>query len=275
MSTPSTSNPSIGAELARKIQTAVNVVRERGPAGIATILLGKLAARDKRRVTGAVAASWSSYLDWLTFANAGMLDRGNVWSIDYALSHLPSAAPMLEIGSFCGLSTNVIGYLKQRHGVTNRLYTCDRWQFENSDHGTMLGDSKAITHAEYRAFVKATFERNVRFFSSADLPFALELFSDEFFEAWNKRETRSDVFGRECTLGGPLSFCYIDGNHTYENARRDFEHCDEALDRGGFILFDDSADDSGWDVCRVVVEVAASGRYELIAKNPNYLFRKK
>jgi hypothetical protein len=168
-----------------------------------------------------------------------------------------------------------MGYLKQRHRVTNRLYTSDRWQFEGSEDSGPLDGSTMITHPKYRAFVKETFERNLRFFSAGDLPFSIELSSDEFFAAWAKRETRTDVFGRECTLGGPLSFCYIDGNHSYEYAKRDFEHCDEVLERGGFVLFDDSGDGSGWEVCRVVAEVVASGRYEVIAKNPNYLFRKR
>jgi hypothetical protein len=39
-------------------------------------------------------------------------------------------------------------------------------------------------------------------------------------------------------------------------------------------LFDDSADGSGWEVCRLVAEVYRAGRYQLIKKNPNYLFKK-
>lgn len=44
---------------------------------------------------------------------------------------------------------------------------------------------------------------------------------------------------------------------------------------GGFILFDESATGSDWEVCRVVQEVAETGRYELVARNPNWFFRKK
>ncbi len=36
------------------------------------------------------------YVNWLCFANAGMLDRGNLYLMDYAMSRLPSTAPMLE-----------------------------------------------------------------------------------------------------------------------------------------------------------------------------------
>ena len=62
-----------------------------------------------------------------------MLDRGNLYLIDYALSHLSSSAPFLEIGSFCGLSANLITHYKRKHGLTNKLFTCDSWKFENDD----------------------------------------------------------------------------------------------------------------------------------------------
>ena len=207
-----------------------------------------------------------TYIQWLMFANAGMLHGGNVYCFDYAIRNLPSAAPMVEIGSFCGLSTNAITYFKRRHGATNRLVTSDRWVFEGAMSGTTVGQSP-LTHDEYQAFVKETFRRNVELFSRGDLPYTIELFSDEFFDAWREHRDARDVFDRPICLGGPISFCYIDGNHTYEFARRDFEHCDEFLERGGFILFDDSADGSGWEVCRVVQEVAAAGRYGLVVKS--------
>jgi hypothetical protein len=47
------------------------------------------------------------------------------------------------------------------------------------------------------------------------------------------------------------------------------------LERGGFILFDDSADSSGWEVRRVAEEVKASGKYHVVIKNPKYLFVKR
>src|SRR3954466_6118167 len=64
------------------------------------------------------------YVQWLSFANAGMLNQGNLWCFDYAMRHLPSDAPMVEIGSFCGLSTNLISYYRQKHGRGNALFTC-------------------------------------------------------------------------------------------------------------------------------------------------------
>lgn len=222
-----------------------------------------------------IPCPWSEYLDWLSFANAGMLGRGNVYCMDYAISHLPSAAPIVEIGSFAGLSTNALSHLKQKYSVRNHLITCDKWLFEGATPGALLADSQVVSHADYRAYIKTAFLQNVRMFSRQDLPWTIEALSDEFFAAWSRAEKRQDVFGREIQLGGPISFCYIDGNHSYEFAKRDFGNADAYLERGGFVLFDDSADGSAWEVTRVVQEVAESGRYELVTKNPNYLFRKK
>ncbi|MGD0769073.1 MAG: class I SAM-dependent methyltransferase [Tepidisphaeraceae bacterium] len=211
------------------------------------------------------------YLAFLSFANAGMLNKGNLVCFDYAIRNLPSKNPMVEIGSFSGLSTNIITYFKRKHGARNELFTCDKWEFEGAA-GT-VGDSD-ISHAQYRQFVKESYIRNVKMFSRSSLPRTIETLSDDFFIAWGRRQTVTDVLGRPAKLGGPISFCYIDGNHGYDFARRDFLNTDRFLEPGGFVLFDDSADGSQWEVCRVVEEVKRLESYRLVVKNPNYLFQK-
>jgi hypothetical protein len=202
-----------------------------------------------------------------------MLERGNVDCFDWAIRHLPSDAPIVEIGSFCGLSTNVMTYLKRHHGKTNRLITCDRWIFERRDKTAELDDS-GVSFDDYREFVRETFLRNAHMFSRHDLPFTVELFSDEFFEAWTARDTMNDVFGRSIALGGEISFCYIDGSHLYDVAKRDFANADRFLQRGGFILLDDSGDSTHHESRLVAQEVLSDARYKLVTRNPNYLFQK-
>jgi hypothetical protein len=102
------------------------------------------------------------------------------------------------------------------------------WEFEGAEGGGTLGDSP-VSHADYRSFVKDIFLYNVRMFSTDDPPYTVEKFSDEFFAAWRASEEVTDVLGGWLRFGGPVSFCYINGNHTYEQARRDFENCDEFL----------------------------------------------
>jgi hypothetical protein len=212
------------------------------------------------------------YITWLCYANAGMLERGNLYSIDYAIGHLPSAAPILEIGSFCGLSTNVIAHFKRKHGVSNPLITCDKWEFENVNGRSNIADSPVI-FSEYKTFSKNSYIRNIEMFSRDDLPFTFEMTANEFFDAWKDRKNCSDILGRTRNLGGPISFCYIDGNHTYEYAKQDFLHCDTYLEKNGFIFFDDSTL-SEFSLHKLIPEITILGRYRLVAQNPYHLFQK-
>ena len=147
---------------------------------------------------------------------------------------------MLEIGSYCGLSANLLTYFKRKHGVTNPLITCDKWEFQKPENSTDHVGQSAIHYKDLEQFARDSYIRNIRLFSSDDLPFTFEMNSDELFKCWQAAEFKTDVFGRTLNLGGPLSFCFVDGNHTYDYARRDFLNCDAFLQVGGFILFDDS-----------------------------------
>ena len=120
-----------------------------------------------------------------------------------------------------------------------------------------------------------TFRRNVMLFSGDRLPHHIELSSDAFFSAWASNEPRIDYFGNNVRLGGPIALAYIDGDHTYEQSKRDFLNVDRHLEAGGFIIFDDSDDEGEFGCKQTAQEVAQSVRYELIAKNPNYCVRKR
>jgi hypothetical protein len=216
----------------------------------------------------------SEFLTWVRFAVPGMFLQENMTAMEYAIANMPPG-PILEIGSFCGLSTVVLSYLLDKHSKATSIFTCDKWEFEGQQLGAPLGDSPSITHDIYRAYVRDTFIRTMQTVASNRLPYTIECFSDEFFRHWFENEKAVDVFGRPVTLGGKISFCYIDGNHTYEFAKRDFENTDRMLLSGGFILFDDSADGSEWEVNQLTSAIASRYPYELVSKNPNYLFRKK
>ena len=215
-----------------------------------------------------------SDLDWLMPAVGGWLQRGNLYCFDYALRRLPPGTAILEIGSFTGLSTTILLTYRARIGASNPLFTCDRWNL--ADAGSQgLGPQGLVPATDYDAFIKDSFIRNVRFFGRGELPSTIELWSDDFFAAWRAGRELVDVFGRPARLGGPLGFVFIDGNHRYDFARRDFDNTDEFLAPGGFVLLDDSADAFGLDPARLAREIARRPDYELIIKNPNYLFRKR
>ena len=214
------------------------------------------------------------FIRWLKFANARMLDSGNLYCFEYAIEHLPSNSPVIEIGSFCGLSTNVISFYLQKFNKSNKLITADKWIFEGGENPNGFLTGSNITHSEYKSFVKESYVRNTAFFSKHHLPYTIEQFSDDFFKLWEEEKNETDVQGRQIKLGGKISFAYIDGNHTYPFAKRDFENVDKYLETGGFILFDDSGDDSIWEVNKLIQEIKKEDRYQVIVNNPNYLIKK-
>jgi len=213
------------------------------------------------------------YARVLSLVVGGWLNPGNLLCFDHAIRNLPSTAPIVEIGSFCGLSANLLTYYKRQHRVRNPLICCDSWTL--GDGGVSLGAS-GLKSGDVAAFVRDAYVRGINAFSQWDLPYGVERFSHDFFESWGRREVVNDVLGRPVHLGGNISFCFIDGDHGYETAKQDFENCRRFLESGRFVLFDDSSVFSSWaGVRKVVEEVKSLGEFEIVMKNPNYLFRKK
>jgi len=216
-------------------------------------------------------------------AGEGMLHEGNIYCFDYVFRHLPTAGAVLEIGSFGGMSTNVISWLLRKHGVRRPFFTCDPWVYggyydqikgDDAQYMAHFEGSASITRSEYTGFIRDSFIRSTRLFSREALPHTLQLTSDDFFRAWRAGEVSEDVFGNQAPLGGPLSFVYVDGDHTYEAARRDAENALDLLVPGGFLLLDDSADFWNFGSVRLARELRRLKGLELVMKNPNYLFRK-
>lgn len=218
-----------------------------------------------------------------SMGGAGMLHDGNVFAMDYVIRNLPETGAILEIGSFAGLSTNVIAWLLRKHNRHALFFGCDPWVYNGyydesrKDDATYMAYFEGCQHIEreaYTAFIRESFIRNTLFFSNDYRPHTLQLTSDAFFEAWEQKQTQTDVFGRTAALGGPLSFVYVDGDHSYEVARRDVVHSLEHLLPGGFLLLDDSADFWRYGSVRLAREMKRWKGLELVMKNPNYLFRK-
>lgn len=219
-----------------------------------------------------------------SIGGAGMLHPGNVYALDYAIRRAPAEGAILEIGSFAGLSTNVITWLLRKHQrLSTPFFCCDPWVYDGYHDKVRHDDAIYMQHFEgcehvtrevYTRFIRESFIRNTQLFTPDALPHALHLESDLFFDAWKKEETYTDVFGRQVPLGGRLSFVYIDGDHSYEQARRDVENTLEYLLPGGLILLDDSADYWKYGSVRLAREMRRWKGLGLVMKNPNYLFVK-
>src|ERR1700688_3935973 len=84
------------------------------------------------------------FVEWLCFANAGMLDRGNLYLMDYAMQRLPSSSPLVEIGTFCGLSTNLLTHYERKYGVSSRLIICDKWESKSPKKTRIMSDLRQL-----------------------------------------------------------------------------------------------------------------------------------
>ncbi|MDR2011222.1 MAG: class I SAM-dependent methyltransferase [Bacteroidales bacterium] len=201
----------------------------------------------------------------------GWLERGHIYCFDYAIKNLPDDKPILEIGTFAGLSTNVILYYLNKYNKKNLLLTTD-WFLKD-----ISPDEKIATldnPQDLSNYIKESFVRNVNFFNKSANIKSSDLPSDDFFKAWFEGKEIDNLFGGKFIPSGEISFAYIDGNHVYEYAKRDFENVDKILIKEGFILFDDSADYTNWGSKRVAQEAVKSGKYKVIKKNPHYFVQK-
>ena len=215
------------------------------------------------------------YLRWLCRIVGGFLDEGsgNLRAFDHALRQLPAGAPIIEIGSFLGLSTLVLAHLAARHAPSSRVFSCDPWLFEGTE--APIGGVFDAGSERYRDYARRTFRRNVETFATERAPHSFEMASNAFFDAWSAGRELDDLFGARVRLGGPIGFAYIDGNHTYEAAHADFAAVDRHLASGGFVLFDDSEDNGPFGSTKAAREVAADPRYELVFQRPNHFFRRR
>jgi hypothetical protein len=236
-------------------------------------LVWNFASRFKRTKTQIAPFYDDEFTTWMGYIVPGMLQSGNIELFSHCITHLRSNAPIIEIGSFAGRSLTYIIHLLRRTSRTNKVFSVDEWVFENARPGDKIG--VIVPFDAYREQVIETFRRNVMLFSGDRLPHHIELNSTAFFDAWQSKQTRVDFFGTPVQLGGPISLAYIDGEHTYSQSKKDFENVDRFLEPGGFIVFDDSADGSGWESNRTAREAADLPHYELVAKDPNYCLRKR
>lgn len=214
------------------------------------------------------------YIQHLQFIVGGYLFKGNIEAFECAIRNMPDNGAMIEIGSFLGLSTNIIAYGAHKFGRKNPFITCDPWIFAGSD--KLKAGYFSTGTQQYRDWVITIYKMNLRMFSPNFMPYTIETASDTFFKQWANSAPVIDILGREVRMGGPISFAYIDGDHTYEVSKRDFINLDKFLLPGGYVVFDDSADSSSYvGIKKLIQEIRAGHHYELILKTPNYCFRKK
>jgi hypothetical protein len=217
-------------------------------------------------------------LEWMNYSFASP-ENGfplrKQYSCRYALERLPSEAPIIEIGVFSGRSTNFLIYLQESLNLSNRLITTDPWRF-GSDKRLNIN----VTMEDYQNQIKEQFIRNMSFWHQDSLPESFDMNSDNFFSKWTTDSELGTLFSKTSKLGGEISFCYLDGDHSYEQVKKDFTNIDKILQAQGFIFFDDSdryhldAGKMANGCYKLVCEILKTKRYVVAIKNPNYLLQK-
>jgi hypothetical protein len=147
---------------------------------------------------------------WLEEDEADLL----IAATDRALRELGPLA-VVEIGSYCGRSTVVLGSVVKTTCAEARVYAID-------PHDGKVGalDQGIIT----RAGTLERFKRNV---AAAGLASVVEIIQKHSFEvSWDK----------------PIGLLLIDGLHDYTSVARDFFHFESHVVPGGLIAFHDYAD---------------------------------
>lgn len=209
----------------------------------------------------------------------GMLHEGNIYLMNFAMKNMPTGGNVLEIGSYGGLSTSLILHLLKKNNRVEKLINCEPWVYEgyrdSVDGVTAFVDGREdLSRADYSKYMKEAFMNSMQFLNKERLPFTFHMTSDEFFTQYEQGLLTKDLFGQETQMGVPLSFAYIDGDHSYEYVKRDFNNVDKYLLESGFILFDDSMDEMSFGSAIFMKEMKENKNYQLITKNPNYLFKK-
>jgi hypothetical protein len=214
-----------------------------------------------------------------TVIGEGMLHEGNIFLMDYAVQNMPEHGIVLEIGSYGGLSTNLILHLLNKHQKKNLFMGCDAWIYEGykdykGNIATHIDGRTDISRTDYMQYIKNAFITSTSLLHSKNLPYTCHLTSDVFFKRWNNNEVFKDVFDRNFKINQDIAFAYIDGNHSYEQTKKDFDNIAPKLLLNGYVLIDDSAKNMPFGSAKFIKEILQNKAFKLIDSNPNFLFQK-
>jgi predicted O-methyltransferase YrrM len=180
---------------------------------------------------------------WIADEEADLL----IAALSRALSTLKDAPAVVEVGSYCGRSNVVLGsVLQSLRAEKAKIYAID-------PHDGQVGASDQGIQRLAPSLEK--FQRNI---AAAGLTTFVEgIRSHSFNVQWKK----------------PIGFLFIDGLHDYVNVARDFQHFEQWVVPGGYIVFHDYADYYP-GVVTFVNEILASGAYERVccASSPTSSF---
>jgi glycosyltransferase involved in cell wall biosynthesis/predicted O-methyltransferase YrrM len=149
---------------------------------------------------------------------------------------LPASQAIVEIGSYQGKSTVLLGTVVKNYFPQGRVYAID-------PHEGVVGAADQGLQSTPPTLVR--FRQNIE---AAGLSAVVETIKEFSFNVqWNK----------------PISLLFIDGLHDYPNVARDFWHFVDWVKQGGYIAFHDYADYYP-GVQAFVNEILAGGAYRKV-----------
>ncbi len=195
-------------------------------------------------LTRPILARMRTIEGWLADEEADLL----IAAAARAVSGPPAPAVIVEIGSYCGRSTVVLGSVLQSLGLVEaRVYAID-------PHDGRVGALDQGIQQVAPSLDK--FQRNI---AAAGLNGLVETIRSHSFEVpWEK----------------PISFLFIDGLHDYMNVARDFYHFEKWVAVGGYVAFHDYADYYP-GVQMFVNEIMAAGTCERVHREGSLIILRK
>ena len=158
--------------------------------------------------------------------------------------------PCLEIGSYCGKSTVYLGSGCRQTGST--LFSIDHHQgSEEQQPGEEYFDPALFNPRTFRMDTFPHFRETLRLADLEDTVVSLVC--------------RSDVAARSWAT--PLGLVFIDGGHSYEAARTDYDVWSPHIVPGGFLLIHDIFEDpekGGQAPYEVYQHAVSSGQFDVL-----------
>ncbi len=217
------------------------------------------------------------YVERLLCTVPGMMDRGNIYLMDFVIKNLSSNLPILEIGSFSGLSACLLRYLLDKYQKQNDIICVDPFIYEGwmKEDTEGIGKNKSINRVEYLNHVKASFKNNTSLFCKHQVPFLFEMTSDEFFKRWSQNNSLTDKYDKNISGQRKFSFCFVDGGHSYNQTMRDLKNCATHSERLAFVLVDDSDKHSVLESSKATFDFVKSEDVKIVKENPHVLLQIK
>ncbi len=185
----------------------------------------------------------------------------------------PLGGDVLEVGSWCGRSTAVLGHAVAASG-TGHVWAVDLfprgedWRTNPDGSHSMsvdLGDRRVAGYEEqtvwdepFRKDIQTVYER----FEGALDAFMHTIRTEELTETVTPFRGTSEMFVRQASPNLRVRLAFLDGDHSYDAVCADIEAAERVLLPGGWLAFDDAFSVYDGVDAAIRERVLASGRYE-------------